>query len=475
MKIHLSKVAGAAATCAILFTAAPRADAQSHAANQPSNAAPPAFVIRPLQSRSLQNNLSPDKLINFFHFSGSLRGYVFNKNFTGASKRDQRSKAVSGILNVTTSPVLGGFSIGLSVFEGLNLTDMPSEIKGKANQSYETTLIGTKAQLTALDQAYLQYKHGKILMRLGDQIINTPWMSARDSRMQPQTYQGAWAQYAPLQGIKVMAGYVYAFQSRDSSSFHRDNLYYPTAYDGDQIEGSKDKVFGSSKLPHAQGTFVIGLDDANPQFSVQAWYYNFMDFAQAGYFEGGYKFGDIGSGARPYIDAQYLRETSAGGNYLARYDASLFGKTGSVNVNLMGARGGVKLGNNDISVAFDQLANSRASFGGGAIVTPYGDNGAMFAGVMSNHLDDFGPGNATQVTYKGSFISHRLKFEAAFVSFNTTYDGHPLLEYLDATYKLPGVLRGLSIRDRMALTQQARLADGASTELYNRVMLQYAF
>lgn len=167
-----------------------------------------------------------------------------------------------------------------------------------------------------------------------------------------------------------------------------------------------------------------------------------------------------------------MRQT--GGDFLDRYKATLFGQGGSVDSMLWGLRTGLKTASTNLSLSYDKLEDHSGSFGGGSIVSPYGDYTAMFAGVMANNLLGYGPGEVLQLACVRSFFGKHLKIKTAVMRFRTTHSGDPTAFYIDSTYVFGGVLKGLSLRERLAWSNGAASAGGRSL-VYNRVMMQYAF
>lgn len=404
---------------------------------------------------------------SFFHVSGDLRLYGFNKNYGASTKQDQRSSAIGGGLNITTDPFLGGFGLGLSLYNANALETFPS-----GDKAQETTLMGAKSSLTTVGQAYAQYARDGALIRAGRQIINTPWMGARDSRMIPQTFQGVWASIAPVKGLQVMATRINAFKSRTSDGFTHDNLYYPNGYKGDTLYGTTAVFPKKAVLPEASGTSVVGARYHSGPIHGEAWFYDYSDFARSTYLNGGYAFGTPHDAFVPYADAQFMHQT--GGSIFQEFKATRFGKGGAVNSTLWGLRGGVKFSGNNISLAYNKLEDHADAFGGGTIVSPYGDYTAMYAAVMTANLLAYGPGSATELGYSSLFLNKQLKLKVAALKFHTTYSGNPHAFYLDATYALQGRFKGLSIRERLAVSNGAA-SSAYHSLVYNRLMLQYKF
>jgi hypothetical protein len=416
-------------------------------------------------------DVSKANLGGVFNVSGNLRLYDFNKAYSASNKNDSRSSAAGGVLRITTVPFLGGFSLGLGLYKTYALEIFPA-----GSKTHETTLMGANPSITTVGEAYAQFARDGVLVRAGRQIINTPWMSQRDSRMIPQTFEGVWGQFAPMKGLTVMATRVNAFKSRDSDGFHHDNLYYPNGFEGDELYGTTAVFPKSTKtkpviLPEAKGAVAVGARYKSGPIHTQVWFYNFYDFARTAYVDGGYVFGSS-KRFQPYVDAQYMHQT--GGDMFTQYNATLHGIGGEVNSTLWGLRGGAEFNGNNVSLAYNKLADHENSFGGGSIISPYGNYTAMYAAVMASNLLSYGPGDSVELAYTRKFLGKKVKFKVAALKFHTTYSGDPKTLYLDASYHFSGKFKGLSLRERMAVTDGGtKIAEG--TLVYNRVMLQYVF
>lgn len=404
---------------------------------------------------------------SFFHVSGFVRLYGFNKNYGAPTKPDQRSSALGEGLDITTDPFLGGFGLGLSLYNANAIETFTT-----GDKAQETTLMGAKSSLTTVGQAYVQYARDGALIRAGRQIINTPWMGARDSRMIPQTFQGVWASIAPVTGLQLIATRINAFKSRSSEGFTHDNLYYPNGYEDDDLYGTATVFPKNAVLPEASGTSVVGARYHSGPIHAEAWLYDYTGFANSTYLNGGYAFGSAHDAFAPYVDAQFMHQT--GGSTLQKYKATLFGKGGAVDSTLWGLRGGIKFSGNNVSLAYNKLDDHANSFGGGSIVSPYRNSSAMYTAVMHVDLLAYGPGEATELAYSRRFLDHQLKLKVAALKFRTTYSGNPHAVYLDATYALRGKLKGLSIRERLLISNGASSAAYRSL-VYNRLMLQCRF
>ncbi|MCE5394638.1 MAG: OprD family outer membrane porin [Acidithiobacillus sp.] len=395
---------------------------------------------------------------------GVIRSYYFNELY-GAPKIDnQDAYSLGGILTAQTGS-LDGFRVGISFFTANSLGT-----HGNNSSHVDTTLMGIAPSINALGQAYLQYKLPKrFLLRVGNQIINTPWMGPRDSRMLPQTFQGIFLQTEPVRRLQMEGMRIFRWKSRTSDNYSRDNLYYPTNYDEDAMYGVK-KVGLGDDTPASNGTLAFGLKYHYQGAKVAAWYYNFYQFAKM--FYGSAQYGLRVGAFTPYLAGQFLREWENNG-ILQNYHASLFGQKGTVNSTLWGVKAGIRIPHANLFFAYNALTPHADSFGGGAIVSPYGNYTAMYASFMTDNLLAFGPGHVWRLGGMFRAWQKQIRFIAGYAQFDTNYDGKTNGVYLDLTY-FPKQLQGLSIRDRVAIDNGLAAYKGHSF-IYNRLMLQYAF
>ncbi len=113
--------------------------------------------------------------------NGELRLYNFNRSYDYETAAKPSAHAFGGsiLLNAQTGS-LDGFSAGASLVSANALGSLNNNPK-----RVDTTLMGASDSLSALSQAYLQYKNDWFMARVGDQYLNTPWMGNSDGRLLP--------------------------------------------------------------------------------------------------------------------------------------------------------------------------------------------------------------------------------------------------------------------------------------------------
>lgn len=406
------------------------------------------------------------------HVDGELRLYDFNRIYATPTVPDASALTGAVLLNAQTASFGGGFSFGASLLSA-NAFGTQSGTPAKI----DTTLMGPNNSVSALGQAYVQYKSDATLLRVGDQYLNTPWMGGSDSRVLPASYQAASAVFTPAQDWQIVALRSWGWKSRTSGDYHFDNLYYPSTYRGDLMYGGIGGLPASARA--ARGTWAVGTTYAVGGFKTQAWYYDFIGFAHLGYVDGSYTF-KTGSGFDPFVAAQYVNESGGSGNVLVDNNAKLFGVGGSkVRSSAWGADVGVNIPHGKFDVSYNKIDSATGAIGGGALISPYTAAYAtdpLYTTSMIRGLVELGPGHAWKARFSYNLFDDRLLLTAAYAKYMTLLRGDSHNVYFDVTYKLDGILKGLSLRERWERSSGGLGANpGNRSFTYNRVMIAYKF
>lgn len=404
------------------------------------------------------------------HVDGQLRAYYFTRSYDTSAVPDASAFSGAALINMTSGS-LNDFSLGASFVTANSFgtqNDNPARI--------DSTLMGINDSVSALGQAYVQYKNEWMMLRGGYQYLNTPWMGQSDSRVIPASYNAVSAVFKPAKGWDVYALRSFDWKSRTSGGYYADNLYYPATFNGDAMYGG---LGGLPATAHqSNGAWALGTSYGVDGFKGQAWYYNFLDFARMGYLEGSYTF-KTGTGFDPFVGAQYVDESGSGNNFLVTNHTALFGVAGSrVKSKVWGVTGGVIIPHGRIDLGYNKVGSESGAVGGGAIISPYTAAYAtdpLYTTSMIRGLVEMGPGHAwkAKVTYN---VLQNFQVIAAYAKYTTQYRGNSHDVYLDLIYNLDGYLKGLTLRNRWERSSGGwNLNPGNKPFTYNRVMISYAF
>jgi len=385
-----------------------------------------------------------------------IRNYYFTRNYTNPKAVNQASYSLGGAFGILTAKFFSGFQVGATVY-----TAQPLGFNSNNTLQTDRTLPGTP--LTALGELYLQYSRNHFLIRVGDQLINTPWLNPADSRMIPAAYRGIYATWTPTKAWTVTALRIYDFKSRVSSDFNGTNNYNP------QNVGYVTAVgLANTQDPGAQ---AAGVEYKTDTLSGQIWGYQFFNFAKLLYADGQYVFTNKYE-INPLIGAQALVEGGDGDNVLAQVSS------GAANAKGYGLIVGVEMPRAKLTLAYNSLATDENAFNNGDVVSPYTSvTDPLYTSSMTAGLIEKSSGSAWKAA--GTFFAYdkQLKIITSYAQYMTQpFFSNTTETDIDIGYTFKKtknkLLKGLTIRNRLGIVSGI---PAQGTFYYNRVMLQYDF
>lgn len=290
--------------------------------------------------------------------TGQVRQYDFYRTFDRLVDT-QHGVSFGGWLQAETGSI-EGFNLVAGFYTAQSFGLNPSDTKNL----YPTL---PSDNVTALGQAYIQYRGYGLQARAGNQMLDTPWTNAIDLRMIPPIYQGVSIRYdTPVNGLSFEADRMFQYKPWEADHYgHGDSGY---SFIGD----TSYKYNAAAPLPSVQTTGLVALGsryDVNG-FEGNLWYYDFHEREQMAY-------GDI-SAALPVqafgldyrLAAQYGRlwDTS---NQTAPYQ--------NVDSELYGAQLSIASPHDTLKLAYNYVPVKDDRFRGGGFVTPYQDG--LYAGA----------------------------------------------------------------------------------------------
>lgn len=382
---------------------------------------------------------------------GQIRALYYDNNNAFFIPNVQRRYvfAYGGKLGYTTA-ALNGFSARVSFYAQRHA--------GRSTDSagYNRDL---GPNLNPLTEAYVQWQGDKLLIRAGDQKLNAPFTDTSDFRIIPQTYQGVKIKYGS-QDNNVTAMRMFRYKSRID-----DNFQEKTNFNSEFIP------FPPNTNETTDGFWALGAHGATATQSLglkgQAWYFNYMDYANLYYADGQATWKR--DGVKPFIGIQYARERDTG-------DALM----GKVDNNTYGVKLGVKKNSVTASLAWNHMAKHKGSFRDGALLTPYAtqeSSGPLFAQPFLQSTQDLGVGDAYSFNVSGAtFANTFMGARYTYLDFNQAGGNSNFQEYLlFAIYNFQGALKGFSVSDFFAYETRDGNLNANDAYLENRLSFQYDF
>jgi len=383
--------------------------------------------------------------------SGNVRLYSFSRNYTNSQLTDLHSTSLGGKVKVESSNQEGlGAALALYFAQDIGLNNHDQN-----NKTINPLLMGTSYGIYVPGEAYVQYKAAEFLARGGNQRIDNPWINPSDGFMIPNLYRGGVVTYSPIEGVQLEGDRILQFKNRTSVGFDRNNLFV-LPYDNPHFTGEDN------------GAAALGVTYKGDSASAKGWYYRFYDFAQMGYVQGGYQVAM--SGASPFADLQFMRETGQGAALLGAVDSKAYGA--KLGVALPEKMGNIYFAYNKVPTQF------AAGVSNGNLLSPYTqvyNTDPLYTTVMNYGLVSArGAGHAWQVGTDLKLLDEKLDTSVTFSRYMTepyVKDVNALM--LDVAWHMGGSLKGMTIRDRLGY--EHGLPAWGGNYFDNRIMLQYAY
>jgi hypothetical protein len=504
------------------------------AAAQTTVAPPTPFpTTSPLARATAKPSVDP------LSFRGYFRAYDFTRqnaapNRPSIGQVDQASFSMGVGLHAEYN--VGAFTAGASYFYSNPLGPCApvaahtgagrcSSALPLGSQRPDDTLPGYT--LSTFDEAWVQYKANGLYAKIGDQLINTPWANASDSRLKPAAFQGADVSYAISKQFTIEAMDMNGFESRTNSTFERLTLLTATpSFSG--ASGLPANTPYGAPGPSTSGFQYGRLGYASPSFTANLHFYDFDELADLAWLDA--KFTDQSQRSKPFLAIQAGQENSIQSAYLGKIDSDIFGAQigGSPAKNIV-----VTLGYNEIPRRTDTItlpagdtctnatqqlkvksgttlpyflgtnapecqtmANGQTVISYGGIASPYTDSYAtdpLFTTSLTQGMADRrAPGNGAKVAATYTSNNKRLTISGSFAAYNygdllteqQTKETDADIQYLLNALRPGKPYKGLLLRYRYG----ARSIDhttgyvgpntyfgGLPYFVYNRAQLEYDF
>ncbi len=176
--------------------------------------------------------------------------------------------------------------------------------------------------LNTFYEGYLGYRFRDFSAKVGDQLFESPWAGAADTRVKPAAYQGGDFQYRP-RGWTFELADMLQYQPRNSSTFISSTLLtsHPAGNNG---LPPNIYVPGGGSIT-TDGFFYArsGYQAPNARYSANAYLWAVSDIENMYWGDARYSLGQ--SAWKPYVALQGGFEQNAGSAVLGKIDSSLFG------------------------------------------------------------------------------------------------------------------------------------------------------
>lgn len=266
--------------------------------------------------------------------SGQIRAAYVSQN--NEVDQDTYGTSLGGVLKYETA-AWNDFKLGVGAYISQKIGFATGSFgEGKANPD----LFGENTSSYAyVGEAYIDYSANDFSLRVGRQLIDTPFTDTDDIRMHPNTFEATIATYGGIDKTTLIGGYVKRWAGYDS---------------GDDISQFKKLSEDSS------GAAVLGFtNESIENLALQGWYYGVDEVADIYYADALYTRA-FSETMGLEISGQFAQFNQKNGSSI---DGKVYGISAAFNVGALTVGAAYNRGSND------EGKNPPIGFGGGPYMT----------------------------------------------------------------------------------------------------------
>lgn len=301
-------------------------------------------VVLSMAASALLNASSLNEAFAEGKASGQIRMAHVSQN--NEVDTDTYGTSIGGILKYETAP-WNAIKLGVGVYVSQKLSFATGNTdEGKANAD----LFGEDIQSYAyVGEGYIDYSADDMALRVGRQLIDTPFADTDDIRMHPNTFEAAIATYKGIDETTLIGGYITRWAGYDSE---------------DDISTFK-KVATESN-----GAAIFGIvNESVENLEVQGWYYGIDKLTTIFYTDASYTL--------PLNETDGLEFVGQWIKFNEENNSGVDGKVYGIGANLT-------IGMVTLGTAYNEASNGTGKF----IISGLG-NGAYLVDTEEMNLDNF--------------------------------------------------------------------------------------
>ncbi len=378
-------------------------------------------------------------------FSGQIRSYYIDRNFTGSSNK-RNGTAIGGFLRYETD-VWQGLNLGAAVyttnriFRGLEYDRVDPSIFGKDLTSYAIP-----------GEAFVNYRFGDTAIKIGRQPLLTPMICGDDARMIPCLYEAANLVNDSFSNTRLTMGHILRIAPGTMANTYQNGgvLAVTAGYSflGAQ-ENNRFHNIGSYTIGESTpGITTLGVTYSGfRNIKLQAWNYIAWNIMNALYLQGDFSW-KVSMPLEPelFASGQLILEKNLGGHTVLE----------NINSHYWALLAGAKSGPIKIFAAYSQTGSDPDAAINGGIITSWGGMPTFTQGMVTRHMFMAGT-HAWKV--QGNYDWNSLGVNLTTALYYASYDMNRLNGFspgeewtaseagFDLIYR-PGILKNLSMQFR---------------------------
>lgn len=249
--------------------------------------------------------------------SGQIRvAYIQNDYDAGG---DDYATSIGGILKYETAD-WNGLTLGIGAYISQDVRFLSGDGEEKSPDFFNDE----RKSYVYLGEAYVNYTKDDLNVRIGRQLIDTPFADTDDIRMHPNTFEAAIATYSGIEKTTLVGGFV----SRMAG------------YDSENDFSAFKKLDGAD----SHGALVVGATNQGIEnLAVQGWYYGVDNIADLFYTDAAYVI-PFSETMELELSAQYALFNEKSGSTV---DGNVYGLGAAFNAGALTVGAAYNQGSND--------------------------------------------------------------------------------------------------------------------------------
>jgi outer membrane porin, OprD family len=211
--------------------------------------------------------------------NGKVNGhfrYFYSSTDNSGDLTDYFAHAAGGGLRYETAPFYG-LQMAVSGYYIFDIGSSDFTIKDKATGQVNRYEIGLydinnpaeKNEISRLEELYLKYQYKNNFIRIGKQLINTPFVNLQDGRMRPTQVQGLWIDAKPIKNLTLQGGWLNKISPRSTSEWFSVASSVGVYPSGVNPDGTKSNYRNNIS---SKGVALIGLEyKLQKNMNLRAW------------------------------------------------------------------------------------------------------------------------------------------------------------------------------------------------------------
>jgi hypothetical protein len=165
---------------------------------------------------------------------------------------------------------VGGFFIWNVASSNLAVPDSLTGVKNRYEiGQFDMEDPKNKNDMDRLEDFYIKYSNKKIVLTLGKQVIQTPFINPQDGRMRPTAEQGLWVVYKPADKFKLYGSWLTKISPRGTVRWFDIDESIGVYPSGVNTNGGKSNYKGNL---NSSGIGILGAQYSIPKkISIQFW------------------------------------------------------------------------------------------------------------------------------------------------------------------------------------------------------------